>query len=276
MTGQVALVTGGASGIGLALAGALARRGDTVVIADVDAEAGERAAAALHPTASAAGGRVGAVTLDVTDREAFAAVAQRVHAERGRLDLLFNNAGIAVAGTADELASAHWDRTIDVNLRGVVHGVQAVLPLMVQQGSGHVVTTASVAGLLTAPLMLPYTTTKHAVVGLSRALRVEVADLGVRVTAVCPGFVRTPLLDHVNRDLPPTLASRTLGRRLQAQPRRLSDPDELAAAVLRGIARNQALVVHPRRMWAAVGAMRVAPGLVEALGLREVRRYRRR
>jgi NAD(P)-dependent dehydrogenase (short-subunit alcohol dehydrogenase family) len=264
---QVALITGGASGIGRALAKALSRRGHTVVIADVDEPAARR-------TASELGGATTAVALDVTDRQAFRAAAQSVSHEHGHLDLLFNNAGIGVGGLADELTAAHWDRTIDVNLRGVVHGVEAALPIMREQRSGHVVNTASLAGLITAPMMLPYTTTKHAVVALSRALRNEVRDDGIRVTAVCPSFVATPLLDNLNPGLPSTAASRQVQRLSSRTQRYLIDPDDLAEAVLRGVTRNKALVVHPRSAWVAVAAMRLAPPLLEAVTRREIRHYR--
>ena len=168
--GRVAIVTGAASGIGKALAGALARRGATVVLADID-EGGAKAAA----DALAAGppGRVSGVALDVTDAEAVASLVERVAQDHGHLDFLFNNAGIAVAGPVRELTLAHWNRTIDVNLRGVIHGVVAAYPIMIRQGHGHIVNTASLAGLLPAPMLTPYGMTKHGVVSLSESLRME-------------------------------------------------------------------------------------------------------
>src|SRR5207248_6593438 len=118
----------------------------------------------------------------------------------GRLDLMVNNAGIGIGGETRELLLAHWDRIIDVNLRGVVHGVHAAYPVMIEQGSGHIVNTASLAGLLPSPGATPYAMTKHAVVGLSLSLRGEAAAYGVRVTAVCPGVVETPILDKGGPD----------------------------------------------------------------------------
>ena len=116
----------------------------------------------------------------------------------GRIDLFYDNAGIAVAGGIEELTPPHWDSAIDVNLRGVIHGVEAVYPVMRAQGHGHIVITASLAGLIPVPLLGPYTVTKHAVVALARVLRLEAAASGVKVTAVCPAFVDTPLLDNIN------------------------------------------------------------------------------
>ncbi len=275
MRRQVALVTGGASGIGRALAGALSSRGHVVVVADVDADAARRTAADLN-AAAGHGGQVDAVGLDVTDREAFHDVVRQVAAEHGRIDLLFNNAGIGVGGLVDELDDEHWDRCLAVNLHGVVHGVQAAVPVMTAQGSGHIVNTASMAGLMTTPMMLPYTTTKHAVVALSRALRAELKPVGVGVTAVCPAFISTPLLDNLNPGMAPTAAT-TGVRQLAAtlQPGGLPGPEPLAEAVLRGVARDKALVVFPRSQWAVVAAQRWVPGAVHAAVDQQVRRYRR-
>ena len=116
-------------------------------------------------------------------------------ADAGALDVMFNNAGISIGGETEELTLDHWNSIIDVNIRGVVHGVHAAYPVMVRQGSGHIVNTASMGGLMAAGLLTSYVMTKHAVVGLSLALRSEAAAHGVGVTAVCPSAVDTPILD---------------------------------------------------------------------------------
>src|SRR6202163_4861972 len=242
--GKVAVVTGAASGIGRALSGALPRRGATVVLADID-EAGAKAAA----DALAAGppGRVSAVALDVTDAEAVASLVERVAHDHGHLDFLFNNAGITVAGPVSELTLAHWNRTIDVNLRGVVHGVVAAYPLMVRQGRGHIVNTASMAGLLPAPMLTPYGMTKHGVVGLSTSLRMEGAAHGVRVSVVCPGVIDTPLLDKGNPpDLPAVTAVPNARGLLTSTIGRAYPAAALAEDVLDGVARNRPIIVAPR------------------------------
>jgi NAD(P)-dependent dehydrogenase (short-subunit alcohol dehydrogenase family) len=260
MTSRIAVITGGASGIGRAIATALVRRGDSVTVTDLDKAGAERVADRLseHGTAEAA-------ALDVTDAEAVAALFDEVRERHGRLDLVFNNAGIAVGGTTDELTLDHWNKTLDVNLRGVIHGVHAAYPIMLAQGRGHIVNTASVAGLVPAPMMLPYTTTKHAVVGLSLALRAEAAARGVRVSAICPGFVDTPLLDNANPDLPETETGKHAREAALRVQRRLYSPAALARDVLRGIDKNQALIVAPasaRVVWRGTrlspeGAVRV-------------------
>jgi NAD(P)-dependent dehydrogenase (short-subunit alcohol dehydrogenase family) len=247
---KTAIVTGGSSGIGRAVAIELLRRGVDVTIADISGA--ESAAREL----GCSGARV-----DVTDATAVEDLVRGLKADRGRLDFMFNNAGIAVAGRTDELTLDHWNRMLDVNLRGVVHGVHAAYPIMVEQGFGYIVNTASLAGLIPAPLMLPYTTTKYAVVGLSLALRVEAAAHGVKVSAICPGFVDTPLLDHTNPGLPQTeigRLARTIGVRVQ---KRLYPADAVARDVIRGMERDQALIVVPsfaRRAWSLV---RLSPAL---------------
>ncbi|HEX3947790.1 MAG TPA: SDR family NAD(P)-dependent oxidoreductase, partial [Acidimicrobiales bacterium] len=139
--GQIALVTGGASGIGRALGAALAARDTTVVLADLDGPGARRVAGEL-------GGSAEGAVLDVTDAEAVEALVRSVADRHGRIDLLFNNAGIGAGGPAETLSLADWRRVIDVDLYGVVHGVAAAYPLMVRQGSGHIVNTASLAGLV--------------------------------------------------------------------------------------------------------------------------------
>jgi NAD(P)-dependent dehydrogenase (short-subunit alcohol dehydrogenase family) len=186
----VAIVTGGASGIGAALGRELAHQGARVVLADRQLELASEVVATIN----GAGGKAEAVELDVRDAIAFDAVVALTIERHGRLDYLFNNAGIAIGGEMREYRLDDWRDVVDVNLMGVVHGVQASYGRMIAQGYGHIVNTASVAGLLPSPFMGSYTTTKHAVVGLSRALRAEAARYGVRVSTLCPGVIRTPIL----------------------------------------------------------------------------------
>ena len=183
--GKQAIVTGAGSGIGAALCRALAAAGADVVCTDVDGDAAER-------TASALGARARSARLDVTDAAAVQAVVDDVVARAGRLDLMFNNAGIVWGGDTELLTLDQWNAIIDVNIRGVVHGVAAAYPQMVRQGHGHIVNTASMAGLTAAGQITSYVTTKHAVVGLSLALRSEAAAHGVGVLVRLPVGGRDP------------------------------------------------------------------------------------
>jgi NAD(P)-dependent dehydrogenase (short-subunit alcohol dehydrogenase family) len=257
--GKVAVVTGAASGIGQALATELVAQGARVVLSDVDGEAVAHAAAALP-------GAVGRA-LDVVDRDAVHALVDDVVAEHGRIDLVFNNAGISMGGPTHELSGAHWDRIIDVNLKGVVNGVLAAYPRMVEQGHGHIVNTASGAGLAAPPLVVPYATTKHAVVGLSTGLRPEAALLGVRVSVLCPGSIDTPILDRgPDPDLPPTASAPVTARAyLGVLRQRPTGAAPFAQAALRQVARNRGIIAVPLQARTLWYLHRLSPAVVERI-----------
>ncbi len=262
-------MTGAASGIGKALATELVDRGATVVVSDI---AGDPAASVAEHLARRAGdARAISATLDVTDAAAVDDLVGRTAAEHDGLDLLFNNAGIGVGGEVRELSAAHWRRVIDVNLWSVINGVNAAYPLMIAQGRGHIVNTASLSGLLPSPMLVPYSTTKHAVVGLSVGLRMEAAAHGVKVTVVCPGVIETPLLDKPNpEDLPPVGSMpniRTMLTSLVGPPYPVAS---LASDVLDGVALNRPIIVtpfHARRAWAVY---RISPRLLIDQGARRL------
>ncbi|MDP1799058.1 MAG: SDR family oxidoreductase [Planctomycetaceae bacterium] len=237
---SVAIVTGGASGIGRALGIELAKRGAIVVLADLQVELAEEAAAAIR----AEGGQAESHQLDVTDFEAMSALVNDVVRTHGRLDFMFNNAGITVLGNAHLYELDDWNRLIDVNLKGVIHGVQAAYPTMRRQGFGHVVNTASITGLIPVAGLLGYTTTKHAIVGLSNSLRVEAAEFGVRVSVLCPGAIETPIAvgGKYGRNLHST--STDVQRKLWEKAHPIS-PTECAQQALSAIGRNKAIIVIP-------------------------------
>ena len=262
---KVAIVTGGASGIGRALCHALAARGTMVIVADINAEGAKGVAAAIRQR----GGQAAAHTVDVADADSVKQLVQHTLAMHRRLDYLFNNAGIAVTADARDLGIEHWHQVIAVNLLGVIYGVQAAYPIMVQQGHGHIVNTASLAGLLPYPTNLPYATTKHAVVGLSLSLRAEAADLGVKVSVICPGWVQSGIY----------AASPTLNVRSEqvqaALPFKLMQADTAAQRILAGVARNQPVIVFPlyaRVLW---WAYRMRATWLNALGFKLIRDLRR-
>jgi NADP-dependent 3-hydroxy acid dehydrogenase YdfG len=255
---RTALVTGAASGIGRALALALADTGVMVVAADRQIDFAEQVVAEI----TARGGAARLAALDVRDRAQFAAVVQEIVETSGRLDFLFNNAGIGVLGRASHYSEADWADVFDVNLTGVCNGIAAVYPLMIQQGFGHIVNVASMAGLIAAPLAASYTASKFAVVGLSRALRIEAAAHGVRVTVVCPLIVSTPILSggRYGRSNPDVSA---LSRHRAALNAIAVAPELLARRVLRDVARNRAIVIYPGWARALWYCDRVSPWLSE-------------
>lgn len=259
----VVLITGGASGIGAALGKGLASRGATVILADRDYEDAARLAATF-PMGEAA-------LLEVRDATGFKALATSIFERHGRLDYLFNNAGTGVAGEVKDYGLEDWRYLVEVNLMGVIHGVQAAYPRMVGQGFGHIVNTASMAGLIPAPFTTAYCSTKHAVVGLSRSMRIEAREHNVRISALCPGVIRTPLLSggRHGRTTKPIPTSALMAQWEKVRP---MDVDEFAQQVLIDVARNRAIIVVPR--WARLiwWMYRVAPGIVDAMGYRAYRR----
>ena len=267
--GRVALVTGGASGIGQALGRELARRGAAVVLADIDDAGAEATAAEIRSNS----GRARAAHLDVRDREAFRALVADVLVREEGLDLLFNNAGIAIVGETLAMSDDDWDRMIDINVRGVSNGVQAAYPEMVKRGRGHIVNTASVAGLTPQPGFTAYAMAKHAVVGLSVSLRAEAARHGVRVSALCPGVVRTPLVHSLKVLEEERYPSRD--ELITMLPFKFITPEACALAALRGVERNRGLIVvtpHAKLFWRA---WRLAPSAVLAASGIMVRRIDR-
>ena len=255
----VAIVTGGASGIGRALCEALGRHGATVVVADVD-ESGAKQVADAIP-----GGRAQAATLDVTQGEAVRALVEATVREHGRLDYLFNNAGVALAAEVRDMTLEHWRRILDVHLWGVIHGTMSAYPIMLRQGFGHIVNTASIAGLLPGPVMTAYSTAKHAIVGLSLSLRCEAAELGVRVSVVCPGFVRSRIFERAavvqpRWDEPREVFQACLNAAVP--PEHMMDCTRAAEAILAGVRRNRGLIVFPFRTWLAWWLYRLWPPLL--------------
>ena len=255
---KIAVVTGGASGIGRALAHRLASHGANVVLADVQHEAAMTVAEAICTS----GGRASAHYLDVTDSGAVESFVKRIADEEGRLDYMFNNAGIAVLGEFRYLSTADWKRILDVNVSGVFAGTVAAYAVMIGQGHGHIVNMASVSGLVPALGIVAYCASKHAVVGLSTSLRAEAAAHGVNVSVMCPGFIKTPILESKTVGPPPDekLTARILKMAMT--------PEVCAVKALQGVARNKAVIPvtgHAKALWLI---QRYFPSLMHAYGQR--------
>lgn len=257
VSGKVAFVTGGASGIGAALTTELVRGGARVWIADRQIGSAQELAQGL----SHGDAKVYAIELDVRDAAAFESAVANAVQESGRIDYLFNNAGIGVSGEVDSYTLADWDDVFDVNLHGVVHGIQAVYPVMIRQGFGHIVNTASMAGLTATVGQTSYSASKHAVVAISRSMRIEAERHGVRVSALCPGVIRTPILTggEFGRIGQPGVSADEL---LEAWERlRPMDADKFAERVLKAVLRNDAIIIVPS-WWKAFWYLdRLAPAV---------------
>jgi NAD(P)-dependent dehydrogenase (short-subunit alcohol dehydrogenase family) len=227
LDGKTALVTGGGSGIGRAASLAYAREGARVVVADVNVEGGEETVQQIKE----AGGDAILVHADVSKPDDTQAMVERAVEAFGRLDCAFNNAGISGGRdrrlTADYLEE-DWDRVIAINLKGVWLCMKAEIPQMLKQGSGAIVNTASIAGLVGLRGTIAYVAAKHGVTGLTKAAALEYASQGLRVNAVCPGYIRTPLVqpifDAVDGFEDEVAARHPVGR--------LGEPAEISEAVL--------------------------------------------
>jgi NAD(P)-dependent dehydrogenase (short-subunit alcohol dehydrogenase family) len=232
LSGRVAVVTGGAGGIGAALARRFAAEGAAgVVVSDVDGVGAEGVAASIGPAAMA-------VAADVTDQEQVRALVTAVEQRYGRIDLFCANAGVT-AGAGIEAPDAVWERTWAVNVLAHVYAARAVLPGMLARGEGYLLHTCSAAGLLTAVGDAPYTVTKHAALGFAEWLAITYRDRGVRVSALCPQGVRTPMLTE-------GLAAGHVGALVTAASGAVLDPDDVADAVVDGLAAERFLILpHP-------------------------------
>jgi len=248
------LVTGGASGLGAALVDAFVARGDKVLILDLaESYAGPQGTTYLRG--------------DVTSDSDWAAALAWVEQNWGGLDVLVNNAGIAAGGRIDECTLDEWKRAVDINLLGVVRGCQTFVPMMKRQSGGHIVNTASLAGLVHPPAMGAYTAVKAGVVALSETLSYELHPWGITTSAVCPSFFRTNIAASM------TGADKAMGaivgRLVDRSP--ITAPD-IAAAVLKGVDRKQAVIVTDAPARKAVRTKRLARPLYD----REQRRFAER
>ncbi|MFG2515014.1 SDR family oxidoreductase [Streptomyces sp. NPDC048584] len=262
--GQLVLVTGAGSGIGRATALAFAEAGARVLAVDRDAEAAARTAEQARERGAAA---AWAKTADVSDEQAMEKLAERVTAEYGVVDVLVNNAGVGLGGSFLDTTPREWKEVLDVNLWGVIHGCRLFGRLMAERGQGgHIVNVASAAAFQPSRALPAYSTSKAAVLMLSECLRAELADRDIGVTAICPGFVNTPI----------TSTARFAGvdaeeeRRLRRRAARLYGlrnypPEKVAAAILRAVARDEAVVPVTPEARTAYALARWMPGALRRI-----------
>ncbi|AXQ30157.1 SDR family oxidoreductase [Solimonas sp. K1W22B-7] len=246
LRGKVVAVTGGARGIGLQIAKALVEQGAQVAIGDIDEKLAQAAARPLGAHAA---------KLDVRDRESFAAFLDSARQELGPIDVLVNNAGIMPMGAFLDEPAELSTAQIDINFRGVIHGMQLALPEMLARGSGHIVNIASLAGRFGIPGAVVYTGTKFAVVGLTEAADAEYRGRGVHFTAVMPSKVRTEL----------AAGTEAAGKGIPAV-----GPEDVAAAVVQALRRPQLFVAVPAFLKPAAAVMQLAPEWLIRLGRRAI------
>jgi len=269
---RVAVVTGAASGIGRALSLALAARGAHLAISDID----EAGLAETAGRARAAGVEVTTARLDVADRAAFAAHADRVVADHGRVNLVFNNAGVSVAGEIAELPIADIEWLMGINYWGVVHGTQLFLPHLEASGDGHVVNISSVFGLIAVPGQGAYHSAKFAVRGFTECLRQELEVAGSCVSATCvhPGGIRTDIVRNARMAgaLPDGLDREGLNAQFERTAR--TTPERAAELILRGVARNRRRVLIGPEAYAIDWMQRLFPTAYQKILVAAARRGR--
>lgn len=269
-SGKVAIVTGGAMGLGRALCQELARRGAIAIVADIDANAARAAADAIVAT----GAQAEAVHVDVSQRQEVEDLVDRAVAAHGRVDFIFNNAALVIGGDTRDLTLEQYDRVVRVDMLGVVYGAVAAYQVMAAQGGGHIVNVSSLGGIMPQPGNTAYSASKWGVVGLSLGLRFEGADLGVKVTCVCPGDMKTDIyrnLTVVNMDK--ATIERDSRRTHFLLPQWTAE--RAARVILAGVARNRAMIVFPwvaRVFW---WIHRLAPPLIYRVSLLRFRMFRR-
>jgi NAD(P)-dependent dehydrogenase (short-subunit alcohol dehydrogenase family) len=235
---KTVVVTGAASGIGREITRAFARRGARLAVADINAGGLEKVRLELTPLAA----KVYAQVVDVAVAADVESFCDSVYREMGRVDVLCNNAGVAVSGAFEDIALEDWQWILGINLMGVIHGCHYFYPRMIAQGGGgHIVNIASAAGLFPLPGSIPYSCSKYAVVGLSETLRAEAALHGIGVSAICPGFVASGIFDSARQCTPRTdmtheEAASQLREKLRKHGR---TPEKVAAAVLKAVEKDQ-------------------------------------
>jgi NAD(P)-dependent dehydrogenase (short-subunit alcohol dehydrogenase family) len=251
---HVAIVTGAGRGIGRATAMELARMGADVVVAELDVAGAERTAGEI----SRLGRRAVAVPTDVTKRAALTAMVERARTEFGRIDILVNNAGIYRAAKTLDITEEHWDAVMDINAKAVFFASQAVLPTMIEQKRGAIVSLASMAGKIGSLTNLPYNASKAAVISMTKSLALAHAADGIRVNCVCPGFVETDMWSVVSREQGALLGMSaeefTKRRAAQVPLGRMERPEDVANVI--------AFLVSPRGEYLTGQAISVDGGLV--------------
>lgn len=269
LRGQVVLVTGAGSGLGRALSEYAAGHGAIVVASDLDLDSAEQT---IHRVLERGGSGL-ALRTDVGSEPEVQAMVQTAHETFGRVDMLINNAGIAINGEFQDISDQDWRRVMDVNFWGVIYGCRAAYPIMMAQGSGHLVNVSSLAGLMPGGLMSAYGASKHAVVGFSTNLRSEARQYGIKVTALCPGYLETPM--HASAtNVTDYVAEHDLEyrRRDRAWPTAEATVDHM----MRGVLRDESVVVSPPAQVPFWWVYRVMPELYPWAWTQVIGRLKRR
>lgn len=251
---KIAVVTGGASGLGRGFCEQMAAAGATVICADIDMAGAEETVAKIE----AKGGKASAAHVDVSDYNQVKALIEGAAETHGHIDYVFNNAGIAVGGPVEDIPIEDWEKILAINLHGVVYGTEVAYKIMAKQRSGHIVNTASLAGLIPSPMLVPYSTTKFAVVGLCEALQIEAGTNNVKVTALCPGFIESNIYDAAS------YSGGMEAEKAKAQIPIMVKTEKGVETLLKGVAAGKRIVTLPAYGHLLWRSYRFTPGLAIA------------
>lgn len=264
-TNKTIIITGAASGIGKGLAEAFALQNATLLLLDINEILLKEVAEKLQQTSA----NVEFATLDVCDEAKTKQLWNDFANKHNRLDYVFNNAGYGMAEEAQDIPTEQWLKMINVNLMGVIYGAMEAFKIMKEKGGGHIINTASLAGLIGAPGSLPYATTKSAVVGFSKSLRVEGTAFNIKVTALCPGFIDTGIYENAwTGGISNKLFRKTI-------PLKIIPLAEAITETIRGVEKNEQLIVFPRYGKILYWIARLMPERLENKQIRGMVKFRR-
>lgn len=262
---KIAVVTGGGAGIGKGLAEELASAGARVIVADIDMEKAGKTAEAINN----AGGKAEPFKADVTIMEDIQKLADHAVSAFGRIDLMINNAGVALMGEVCEMGLEQFRRLVDVNIMGIIHGCRAAYPQMIKQGYGHIVNVGSVTGLFTFPMQTHYSATKHFVQAFTMGLRAEAAGLGVKISVICPMNIKSEMVEGSI-----TIVGDRDNEWFRNLPVKWMDVNTAAKKMLKGIARNKGIIVVPGKAKIFWRLYRLSPAMFNRAGVFMVKAFR--
>ncbi|MCU0848260.1 MAG: SDR family oxidoreductase [Spirochaetes bacterium] len=263
--GRTAFVTGGSSGIGRALCLALAKNGAAVTVADKNFSGADLVASEIIR----GGGTAAAMKTDVTDPGSFRKALKASLKKFGRIDFLFNNAGVGFSCDFRDCTARDMDMVFNVNFRGAVNGIMEIYPLMIARGGGHIINIASMAGIIPFSINVPYTASKFALAGLTLSLMAEARDLGVNMTLVCPGVIKTAFYDSI------TVKKVDRKKYVSGLPSRMMGPERAAEIILRGVAGNKKMIVFPFHARFLFMINKIFPSLIYLLNKAMIKKFRK-
>jgi len=266
--GKIAIVTGGGSGIGRTICLYLAERGAHTVVADRNLEGAQETESLIR----SAGGSGESMRVDVADQEDMESLIQGMATRHGRIDYLFNNAGVGINGEFQDITMEHLRSVMNVNFWGMIYGCRSVYPVMRKQGFGHIINTASLAGLIPGGLTSIYSASKHAVVGFSLTLRAEAKQYGIKVSALCPGYIRTNI-QKTTENVSGYMNSEK-NRKMNAGMK-FPAPEDCINQMMRGVRRNRGTIVTPLRHKIYWWIHRIAPEFIPGMFHRIIRMMKR-